>query len=338
MTVAVLFPGQGSQTAGFLHRLPGIRPVRDVLERASTLLGLDVLTLDTDLALTSTITTQIALVVCGAAFHGFLVSEGVALRAVAGMSVGTYAAALACGAINLETALRLVRHRAYLMETAFPNETYGMAAIQGLRLAQLQAILQNENLSVANLNSFAQFVVAGPRAQLEQFLDHATQAGATTVSMLPMSVPSHIPQLLPSSRELFDMARELPVQAPSLPMFSNRDARPITTTEGVREELAMNMAAPLRWHDIMSALNGLGIELFLESPPGRTLTGLALQFEPKVRALSAAETRWDVLIAATRTSPALQEAAITTRKQPPASDLDAGFAGDLRNLTGRVGD
>ena len=302
MSVALLFPGQGSQAPSFLHRLPDIRPVREVFEAASTLLGRDVLTLDTELALTSTIAAQLALVISGAAFHNFLMSEGVTLRATAGMSVGTYAAAIACGAISLETALRLVDYRANLMQKAFPNRTHGMAAVQGLRLTQVESVLLDPELSIANFNSLTQFVVAGPRQQLEGFLDRAKEAGASKASMLATSVPSHIPQLASSSQYLLELAHKEPVQAPTIPVFSNRNARPITTANGMREELALNMAAPVRWHDMISAMNGLEIDLFLESPPGHALTGLALETAPHVVALPAAETRWDVLSGAAKAS------------------------------------
>jgi malonate decarboxylase epsilon subunit len=88
-------------------------------------------------------------------------------------------------------------------------------------------------------------------------------------------------------------------------MFSNLHARPITSKDGVCEELALNMAHPVRWHDIMSAMEGIGINFALESPPGRTLAGLAAESLPNVQMFSAAETRWDVLLlAAKRVKPA----------------------------------
>ncbi len=300
MSIALLFPGQGSQTAGFLRRLPPIRAVQDILERSSGMLGYDVRTLDSEEAVKSTVPTQIGLVIAGVAFSNFLCQEGIEPHAVAGMSVGTFAAAVACGAVTLEQALKLVKRRAELMQSTLQDRAEGMSAVQGLDLSQLRSILHGTGLSIANFNSQTQFVVAGPLSLLGSFTARAIEAGAHKATVLATSVSSHIPQLAPAAIELLDLARQMPVQAPNKVMFSNRLARPITTAEGVREELALNMANPVMWHDIMTAMDGLEITVVLESPPGHTLAGLASEIIPDVRTFSAAEMRWDVLLRAAR--------------------------------------
>lgn len=300
MSVALLFPGQGSQTPGFLRRLPAIHAVQEILERSSNFLGYDVLTLDAEAAINSTISTQLGLLIAGAAFSNFLSSEGIEPHAVAGMSVGVFAAAVACGAVTLEQALKLVQRRAELMQSTFQGRAESMAAVQGLSLARLESILQGTELSIANFNSQTQFVVAGPLRLLGSVLDRAMEAGASKATVLATSVPSHIPQLAPASLELLALVRQFPVQAPNRTMFSNRYARPITTAEGVREELSFNMANPVRWHDIMTAMGGLGITAVVESCPGRALSGLTSETLPEVRILSAAEMRWDVLLLAAK--------------------------------------
>lgn len=298
MSVAVLFPGQGGQTPGFLHRMPVISPVHHVFTEASSVLGFDVLSLDSEAALSSTVATQLGLVIAGAAFWKYLACEGVSVRAVAGMSVGTYSAAFAAGSISLATALTLVRRRAELMQERFPGGTHGLAAVQGLRLAQVEDLLQDSRLSIANFNSPTQFVVAGRVSRLESFMRRAEAAGASKVLLLKASVPSHISELASSSRELRQLAEQLPVDPPDETVFLNGDARPILTAEGVREELAFNMTRPVRWHDIMGVITGFGITLCIESPPGHALTGLVAETAAGVRALSAAEIRWDVLLRA----------------------------------------
>ena len=300
MSTALLFPGQGSQTAGFLHRLPAISTVDDILARSSEFLGYDVVKLDSEAAVKSTIATQLGLVIAGAAFWNFLSIEGVEPRAVAGMSVGVFAAAIVCGAVTLEGALKLVQKRAELMESTFQGCAEGMAAIQGLGLAQLDPIVREIGLSIANFNSQTQFVVAGPLSLLRSLVGRATEAGASKAAILATSVPSHIAQLAPASLELLALVRQIPIEAPNKTMFSNRLARPITTAEGMREELALNMANPVRWHDIMTAMGELGITVVLESPPGHALAGLARESIPEVRTYSAAEMRWDVLLHAAR--------------------------------------
>lgn len=300
MSVALLFPGQGNQTPGFLRRLPAVRAVRDILERSSNFLGYDVFTLDTEAAISSTMSIQLGLVIAGAAFWNFLSNEGIEPRAVGGMSVGAFAAAVACGAVTLEEALKLVKRRAELMQSTFQGCAEGMAVVQGLGLTDLEVVLRGTDLSIANFNSPTQFVVAGSVRLLESLVNQAIEAGASKVTILATSVASHIPQLAPESLELLALARQVPAKAPNKTMFSNRFARRITTAEGVREELALNMAHPVRWHDIMTAMGELGVTVVLESPPGHALAGLAAETIPDVRAFSAAEMRWDVLLLAAR--------------------------------------
>ena len=298
MRIALLFPGQGSQTAGFLRRLPSIPAVNDILERSSNVLGYDVRTLDSEAAIKSTVPTQIALVIAGAAFSNFLSVEGIETYAVAGMSVGTFSAAVACGAVTLEQALMLVKRRAELMQSTFQDQSEGMAAVQGLNLAQLRSILNDTGLSIANFNSQTQFVVGGSLSLLDSFTTRAIEAGAHKATVLATSVSSHTPKLAPAAIELLDLARQMPVQTPNKVMLSNRLARPLTSAEHVREELALNMAHPVMWQDVMGAMDGLGISAVLESPPGHTLSALASEVIPDVRAFSAAEMRWDVLLRA----------------------------------------
>jgi malonate decarboxylase epsilon subunit len=300
MKLALLFPGQGAQAAGFLHALPEHGAAQEVLEEASALLGRDVLELDSESALASTVATQIALVVAGAAFVRCCEAADVGPTIVAGMSVGAYAAAIAAGSIDLSTALTLVRRRAELMEAAFPAGTYGMAVVEGLRSSAVAGLLGGTQVAIANYNSGSQHVVGGRLAELELLLPRALDAGAHSAKMLRMSVASHTPALLPAAQQLLEMAQALPFVQPRVPMISNRTARALTTPNAIREELALNMAFPVRWHDTVTALNAVGVTLLIESPPGHTLTRLATAILPDVPSLAAGETRWDVILRTVR--------------------------------------
>jgi malonate decarboxylase epsilon subunit len=302
MSLALLFPGQGAQTPGFLHRLPDLPMVGETLDRASEILGCDVLTLDTESSLESTVATQICLVVSGAAFWSFLTAEGIRPQAVAGMSVGTYAAAIACGSLRFEDALVLVRRRAELMEFVFPDSSYGLAALQGLTLAQVETLLRRPGLSIANFNSETHFVAAGLREDLKLLLHEAVALGASKAMILNTAVPSHVPQFKSIAKELLGMARHLPISAPQTTILANLNARPITTAEGICEELALGVANPVHWHDIMSALAGLGVDLLIEAPPGHSLISIASETLHDVHGLSAEDVRWDVLVRAARRS------------------------------------
>jgi malonate decarboxylase epsilon subunit len=170
MTVAFLFPGQGAQGAGLLHRLPQHPEVTRTLQEASDVLGLDVAALDDAEAMGSTAAVQPALLIAGVATARALLAEGVRPAAVAGMSVGAFGAAVACGTLSFADALPVVRLRGEWMQTAFPG-SYGLAAIEGLdedRVERMAAEIRNAGLLlyVTNFNAPRQIVVAGSDAAL----------------------------------------------------------------------------------------------------------------------------------------------------------------------------
>ena len=181
--LALLYPGQGAQSAGFLHRLPAHPTVATTIEEASDLLSLDVAALDSADALRSSVAVQITLVVAGVATQRRLADAGIEGDLHAGLSVGAYAAAVGCGAISFADALRMVRQRAWLMERAYPSG-YGLSAIEGLSEAQVETLIETtrrdalSRVYVANVNAPRQIVVAGSDAALDAFNEAAHRAGA----------------------------------------------------------------------------------------------------------------------------------------------------------------
>jgi len=302
MNIALMFPGQGAQSPGFLHRLSHHPAVYETLAEASALLAQDVLTLDSEASLASTVSAQIALLVAGAAFARFCAAEGLQPAAVAGMSVGAFAAAFAAGSIDLASAITLVRRRAELMDHAFPADTHGMLVVDGLRLSSVKLLIEGSDAVIANYNCANQYVLAGRIAGLTSIAQHAVDAGAHTAKLLRMSVASHTPELLPSAQQLLELARQLPIAPPRITMYASRNARSLHTADAVRDELALNMAYPVRWHDLVTALGGLGVTLLIEAPPGHTLARLASAILPDVPAMAAEETRWDIILRAARRS------------------------------------
>ena len=172
MTVAFLFPGQGSQSAGLLHHLPQHAEVTRTIHEASDVLGLDLDSLDNAEALHSTAAVQTALLIAGVATARALMAEQVHPAAVAGMSIGAFGAAVACGTLSFADALPLVRLRGELMETAFPSG-YGLAAIEGLDEVQMEGIVERTRTAelpvyISNINAPRQIVVAGSDAALDR--------------------------------------------------------------------------------------------------------------------------------------------------------------------------
>ena len=141
MSVALLFPGQGSQSPDMLHRLPDHPAVRQTLGEVSAALGYDVRTLDSPEALRSTVPVQLALLTAGVAAARALEAEGVIREAVAGLSVGAFGAAVHADVLSLADAVQLVKQRAELMEQYSP-EGYGLTAIVGLKEDQVLALVR----------------------------------------------------------------------------------------------------------------------------------------------------------------------------------------------------
>ncbi|GEJ58838.1 malonate decarboxylase subunit epsilon [Anaeromyxobacter diazotrophicus] len=291
MRSALLFPGQGAQRPGFLSALPPHPAVARTLDEVSAALGGGVRALDRADALASTVAVQLTLFAAGAAFARALSEAGAEPDAVAGLSLGAFTAAVASGALGLTDAARLVRLRATAMEEAFP-EGHGLAAVVGLgepQVAQLaaEARARAGPVFVANVNAPAQLVLAGARPALEEALRLAREAGARRAELLEVKVPSHCPLLDGVSARLAEALREVPLAAPRIPYVTNVRARLARGAEDVRDDLARNAAVPVRWHDATVLLHELGVRLFVEAPPGHTLSDLAAAAFPEARALAA---------------------------------------------------
>jgi malonate decarboxylase epsilon subunit len=291
VSVAYLFPGQGAQIPGFLKRLPQHPGIADTLREARGVLNMDIDALDGIEALHSTVNVQLGLLIGGVAVTRALALEGMSADAAAGLSVGAFGAAVACGSLSFADALSLVKLRAESMQDLYPRG-FGMAAITGLDERRIGAILSQvggaaAQVFIANINAPTQVVISGADAGLEAALQLARESGARHVQRMMVSVPSHSPLLDAVSQRLAQAAAKIDIAAPHIPYISNRRARAVRDAAGVREDLALSVSNPVRWHDSMTVLYELGIRLFVEMPPGRVLTDLAQQNFPEARAIAA---------------------------------------------------
>jgi malonate decarboxylase epsilon subunit len=303
--LALLFPGQGAQTDGFLHSLPPHRAVRDTLEEASQVLGVDALTLDTPDALRSTVAVQLGLTIAGVAFARALADEQLEPEISAGLSVGAYAAAVSCGAVRFADALTMVRRRAELMEAAYPSG-YGLAAISGLTEHQLETLAarhadeDRQRIYIGNVNAPRQIVMAGANDALDAFIVRALAAGARKATRLAVSVPSHCELLAQATDELVAYAGEVPFHAPRSTYIGNRGGRPLYTADAIRDDLATNMRYTVRWFDALTAMQEMGAKVLIEAPPGQVLTDIARENCPDTTALAASSFSFDRLVATAR--------------------------------------
>jgi malonate decarboxylase epsilon subunit len=279
MNVALLFPGQGSQKAGMLHQLPDHPAARSVLQEMTSVLGYDVLTLDSEAALRSTVAAQLALLASGVATARALMESGLKPLVVAGISVGTYSAAVAAKAISLSAATRLVDLRGRQMEKLFPAG-YGMAAVIGLTEMQITTLVKGvytdaNPVFVANINAPRQIVIAGSMNGMKKVLALALSRGAQKAEILDVAVPSHCLLMEPIAQSLRSQLQTIDVSAPQIIYIANVNARAVRSADLVRTDLAVNISHGVRWHDSTTVAQELGCTLFLQAPPGHVLVDLA---------------------------------------------------------------
>ncbi len=293
MSVAFLFPGQGSQRPGMLHELPDHPVAHAMITEATEVLGHDALELDTPEALASTTAAQLALLIAGATVARVLVEEGGGADFVAGHSVGAFAAAVAAGALAYPDALRLVDLRARTMQEAYPRG-YGMGVVVGLdertvfRLAA-ETGTAKAPVYAANVNAPLQVGVSGADDALERVLDLAREQGARRTRRLTVPAPSHTPLMAPVAAQLESALADVRIDPPGIPYLSNVGGRALRDPEEIRADLARSVERPVRWHDATSLLFELGVRLFVELPPGRVLTDLATVAFPEARAIAVAD-------------------------------------------------
>ncbi len=296
MTTLFTFPGQGAQHEGMLRALPRTAIVADVLSEASGVLGRDALALDTADALRGTVATQLALLVAGVACARQLMQEAGAPDAVAGLSIGAYAAAVCARVIAFADALRLVDLRARLMAVAWPAG-YGMSAILGLDVAAVTPLIAEVHspaspVFLANLNAPTQLVIAGSEAAMVRVGLLAMARGAS-VAPLAIATPSHCALLEPQARQLAEAMAGVARAAPRIEVYSASLARVVRDPAGLVDDLARNLARPVLWHDTLTLAHERGVRLAVEMAPGDVLTRLATAAFPESVAVAASGTRSD---------------------------------------------
>jgi len=283
MKYAVLFPGQGSQSVGMLGALAAAYPVvSQTFDEAGTALGWDIGKLIREgpvEELNRTERTQPALLAAGiAAWRAFQSHGPAAPVAMAGHSLGEYAALVAAGSLPFADALKLVELRGQLMQGAVPEGTGGMVALVGLEDAAVEKLCASytggEVLEPVNYNAPGQVVVAGQTAALKWLEENAKAAGARMTVRLPVSVPSHCALMKGAALQLAGHLTQVPFHSPAIPVLHNLDAGPHPQPHSLRGALREQLYKPVRWTQTVQALAAQGAAVFLECGPGRVLAGL----------------------------------------------------------------
>jgi [acyl-carrier-protein] S-malonyltransferase len=294
MNYAMLFPGQGSQSVGMLGQHDAAQ-IRETFEEASAVLGWDLARLVREgptEELNRTERTQPALLAADIALWRVWCARGLPRpAAVAGHSLGEYAALVAAAALDFADALRLVELRGRLMQAAVPEGAGGMAAVIGLDDAQVDALCAaypgDGVLEPANFNSPGQVVVAGAAAAIDWVLDNAKAQGARMAVRVPMSVPSHCSLLRGAAEQLFTQLSGVQVHAPVIPVFHNLDAQAGRDADAIRVALREQLYRPVRWTQLVGALAvEAGAAAFVECGPGKVLCGLSKRINKSIPAIA----------------------------------------------------
>jgi [acyl-carrier-protein] S-malonyltransferase len=282
MSLAIVFPGQGSQSVGMMKGFGADPIVEATMREASEVLDVDLWKFVTEgpaEALNQTVNTQPLMLAAGFACWRAWRERGGPMPAwFAGHSLGEYTALVAAGAIKFEDALRLVRFRAQAMQEAVPEGVGGIAAVIGLDAAQVEDVCrdaaQGQVLEPANLNSPVQVVIAGHRPAVERGMALAKERGARIATMLPMSAPSHCSLMRPAADRLRELLAKTDVSTPAAPVVHNRSVESYRDAARIREALVEQLDHPVRWVETVQHLVQSGATRIVECGPGKVLTGL----------------------------------------------------------------
>lgn len=287
MSFAFFFPGQGSQSLNMMQGFDDIAIVRKTFDEASSVLNQDLWAMmngDDAEIIAQTVNTQPLMLTAGVAtYRAYLAAGGHAPSVVAGHSLGEYSALVAAGSLYFTDAVRLVRLRAELMQSAVPQGVGAMAAILGLDddvVRQLcQQAEQGEVCEAVNFNSIGQIVIAGNATAVERAMTAAKEAGAKRALPLPVSVPSHCRLMQPAAEQLAHALQNINLNTPQIRVIHNADVTSYDTPDAIKDALVRQLYSPVRWTETVQKLVQEGITESAECGPGKVLAGLAKRID-----------------------------------------------------------
>ena len=295
--LALVFPGQGSQSVGMLAELSELHPgMKATFEEASAGAGVDLWALSQggpEELLNRTEYTQPALLAAGVAVWRLWNAQGGAAPvALAGHSLGEYTALVAAGALTLKDGAHLVRIRGQLMQHAAPAGTGAMAAVLGaddaLVLECCEAASDSQVVVPANFNSPGQIVIGGDAAAVDRALALLQEKGVRKAVKLAVSVPSHTPLMREAANRLAETMAGLHWSLPALPVIQNVDAKAHDNVDAIRDALVRQLYLPVQWTGCAQALAACGVTRIGECGPGKVLAGLAKRIDKQLDARALA--------------------------------------------------
>ncbi len=292
MSMAFVFPGQGSQEVGMGKALAdAFAPAREVFQEVDDALGENLSKLmfegpDDELRLTEN--AQPALMGVSMAVMRILAAEGGfsldgKVEYVAGHSLGEYSALAAAGAFSLGDAARLLKTRGRAMQEAVPVGEGAMAALLGLDLdvarEVAEAAAQGDVCQAANDNAPGQVVVSGHTAAVERALEIAKEKGAKRALLLPVSAPFHCSLMAPAADVMAEALEKAEISAPVVPLVANVTAESVVDPDTIRRLLVEQVTGAVRWRESVLYMKDKGVDRLVEAGAGKVLSGLARRID-----------------------------------------------------------
>ena len=298
MKYAIVFPGQGSQSLGMLSNLSSnFSIVKDIFREASDALDLDLwkLVQEDEDALNQTENTQPAMLAAGYATYKVLLNEiDLSPICMAGHSLGEYTALVAAKSLDYFEAVKLVRKRAELMQSAVPSGNGAMAAILGLDDKKVIEICNQYNISgvveAVNFNSPGQVVIAGENEAVKKACESMKESGAKRALILPVSVPSHCSLMNNAAQEFSYSVDAVNFMMGETRVLHNVDASYADDVNEIKLKLVEQLCKPVLWTSSVQKMQQLGVEKLIELGPGKVLAGLTRRIDKSLRSLAVTDT------------------------------------------------
>lgn len=293
--IAFIFPGQGAQKAGMgADFYENSELAKDIYDKASECLGLDMkaLCFEENELLDQTEYTQAALVTTCLAMEKVVEEKGLVPQVTAGLSLGEYAAIAAAGGMSAEDAIRTVRKRGILMQTAVPAGEGAMAAILGMTGDAIEEVIADiDGVTVANYNCPGQIVITGRTDAVETANAKLLEHGAKRAILLNVSGPFHSPMLKGAGKELGKVLADIKMDNLTIPYVTNVTAEYVSDIAKTKELLEAQVASSVRWEQSILTMIADGVDTFVEIGPGRTLAGFMKKINRDVKMYNIAT--WD---------------------------------------------
>lgn len=310
MSIAFIFPGQGSQSVGMLGSFTDVKPayaeiVTATFNEASEVLGFDLWDMTQngpDTELNKTQHTQPAMLAAGYAIWQIWKTRNGATPAVmAGHSLGEYTALVCAQALDFSAAVDLVYHRGQYMQSSVASGEGAMAAILGLEdelvvkvceetAAQFEQEGQSRVISAVNFNSPGQVVIAGHSDAVDRAIENAKNAGTKKAIKLAVSVPSHCALMESAAEQLAQKLDSVTIKRPEIPVINNIHVAIENDPQQIKKALVKQLSHPVRWVETINKMLSEGTEQIVECGPGKVLTGLNRRINRRMPAQAIFDT------------------------------------------------